>query len=276
MNHTSHARLSVSTWSLHRSLGKPPFYGPQSEAGQLANPTAERAFSLLELPAQIAAHGIQTLEICHFHLPSDAPEYYQQIRSAIEAAGVELWSLLIDDGDITHPQYGERDMAWIQGWIDVAAQLGARNTRIIAGKQEPNEQTLALSHDRLAQLASYASKRGVRAMTENWLNLTPDAKSVCYLIERLDGQIGLCADFGNWRGANKYDELAQILPYADSCHTKAHFDAATGIDAADYRRCLELSSKAGFAGPYTLIYDGPNSDEFAGLKTEAAIVAKYM
>ena len=88
MNAKSQARLSVSTWSLHRSLGKPPFYGPTSEKGQLANPTAEHAFSLLELPVQIAARGINTLEICHFHMPSDAPEYYLQLRAAIDAVGV--------------------------------------------------------------------------------------------------------------------------------------------------------------------------------------------
>ena len=63
MNAKSQARLSVSTWSLHRSLGKPPFYGPTSEKGQLANPTAEHAFSLLELPVQIAARGINTLPL---------------------------------------------------------------------------------------------------------------------------------------------------------------------------------------------------------------------
>lgn len=276
MTSPSQARLSVSTWSLHRSLGKPPFYGPNSEGRQLANPTTDRAFSLLELPAQIAAHGINTLEICHFHLPNDASEYYLQLRAAIEAAGVEFWSLLIDDGDITHPQHAERNVAWIKGWIDVAGQIGAKNVRIVAGKQEPNPQTLAMSRDNLARLADYAQQRGVRAMTENWLNLTPDAASVNYLMENLDGAVGLCVDFGNWRGADKYEELAQIMPYGDSCHTKAHFDAATGIDADDYHRCLELSRNAGFAGPYTLIYDGPNADEFAGLGIEAEIVKQYM
>lgn len=29
-------------------------------------------------------------------------------------------------------------------------------------------------------------------------------------------------------------------------------------------------------GPYTLIYDGPNADEWAGLEAERAIVASYL
>ncbi len=272
-NHNT-ARLSVSTWSLHRSLGRPPFYGPGSAKEQVAAPSTAQTFSLLELPAKIVAQGIGTLEICHFHLPSDNPAYYQQVRAAIESAGVELWSLLIDDGDITHPQHAEHDMGWIKSWIDVAAQVGAKNVRVIAGKQEPNPQTLETSRRNLAQLSTYAHTQGVNVMTENWLNLTPDAASVRWLLDRLEGEVGLCADFGNWRADNKYAELAQIFPYADSCHSKAHFNA-NGIDADDYRRCLDLCRSSGFAGPHTLIYDGPSDDEFAGLRLEAEIVTGY-
>jgi len=62
------ARLSVSTWSLHRTLGKPRPYGPGGEPGVAAG-----GVPLLELPAQVAAAGIGTMEICHFHLPSRDP-----------------------------------------------------------------------------------------------------------------------------------------------------------------------------------------------------------
>ena len=33
---------------------------------------------------------------------------------ALQDADVELFSLLIDEGDITHPSNAERDMAWIE------------------------------------------------------------------------------------------------------------------------------------------------------------------
>ncbi|MCX6048619.1 MAG: sugar phosphate isomerase/epimerase, partial [Chloroflexi bacterium] len=56
------ARLSVSTWSLHRALGRPKIYGPETSEQQNATPTSTPAFTLLELPARIAAAGIHTLE----------------------------------------------------------------------------------------------------------------------------------------------------------------------------------------------------------------------
>jgi sugar phosphate isomerase/epimerase len=65
--------------------------------------------SLLELPARLAEFGVHTLEVCHFHLPSRDAQYLAALRGAMEAANVELWSLLIDDGDLSHAENGARD-----------------------------------------------------------------------------------------------------------------------------------------------------------------------
>lgn len=270
------ARLAVSTWSLHRSLGKPPFSGPESAVDQTTAPTTPPAFSLLELPAQIAGQGIHTLEICHFHLPSRDPAYLRQLRSAIEDAGVELWQLLIDAGDVTDPVHAERDIAWIKGWLDVAAQLGASRARVIAGKAAPTSATLRQSQQALHQLADYAHSRGVRVLTENFHSLTSIPEAVLTLLDGLDGKVGLLADFGNWKGPSKYSDLAQIFPRAECYHAKCHFSAPGEMDRDDYVHCLALTRQLGGVGPYSLIYDGPGNDEFAGLRLEREIVTNYL
>lgn len=274
-NHTIQgARLSVSTWSLHRALGRPAFYGPDDD--QIPSETHQRgAFSLLELPERIATFGISTLEICHFHLPSRDPGYLAELRGAIDDAGVELWSLLVDAGDVTDPIHGARDAAWITGWIDTTARLGARRMRVIAGKADATPATLARSREALAALATDARNHGIRLMTENWFGLLARPQTVLQLLDALDGQVGLCFDFGNWSGATKYDDLAMIAPRAESCHAKAHF-ASGSIDAADYTRCYEITHSAGFSGPYTLIYDGPDDNEWNGLTSERAIAQNYL
>src|SRR5947209_5352735 len=96
-------RLSVSTWSLNRTLGQPQFYGVDNQHNIPVDTHNKGVLSLLELPAHIARFGISTLEICHFHLPSLDKGYLAELRGALAAAHVELFSLLIDDGDITHP-----------------------------------------------------------------------------------------------------------------------------------------------------------------------------
>lgn len=265
-------RFAVSTWSLHRTLGRPPITGPDQHTPWHVGP---EALSLLALPAKLAAFGINKIEICHFHLPSRDAAYLAQLRTALDDAGVTLWQLLIDGGDLTHPQHAARDQAWIQEWIDVAATLGATRARVSGGKAAPTAQSLATSRAALAQLAAYAAARNVRLMTENWQNLLSTPEAVLTVLAGLD-EVGLLADFGNWSGPNKYTDLAMILPRAESAHAKAHFDGPGSMDRADYEQCLALCQQSNFSGPYSLIYDGPDGDEWAGLQLEKTVVGAYL
>jgi Xylose isomerase-like TIM barrel len=270
-------RLSTSSWSRHRALGKTYPDAPGREVPRLAQSTyGEGDTALLALPARLAALGIRTLEICHFHIANTEPGYLAELRGALDAAGVELFSLLIDAGDITDPVHHARDVAWVGAWIGVAGRLGARCARVIAGKTEPSAETLALSAAGLRQLVARAEDSGVRVMTENWFALLARPAEVHTLLDRLEGSVGLCVDFGNWRGPTKYDDLQAIMPRGESCHAKAHFSPAGILDTDDYRRCLDLTRAASFAGPYTLIYDGPNNDEWSGLKAEMEEVRGFV
>ncbi|MBZ0291609.1 MAG: sugar phosphate isomerase/epimerase, partial [Anaerolineae bacterium] len=173
-------------------------------------------------------------------------------------------------------EHGERDLAWIGEWIDIAGQLGAKRARVIAGKAEPSEAALEKSMAGLAQLATRAESQGVRLMTENWFSLLSTPDYVRRLLRGLDKRVGLCADFGNWRGEDKYEKLAQIFHFAESCHAKCSFTSPFQPDRDDYTRCLELSRAAEFDGPYTLIYDGPEDDEWAGIGIEIDMVEPYL
>jgi Xylose isomerase-like TIM barrel len=269
-------RLSVSTWSLHRTLGQPDIYGV--DAG-FHIPTATHgrgALSLLELPAQLAPFGIHTLELCHFHLPSLDPGYLAELHSELHAAQIELFSLLIDDGDIVHATHADRDLAWVRRWIEITGTLGARCTRVIAGKSAPTPENLTKSIQALQHLATLTEEAGIRLMTENWFGLLSTPAAIHTVFQHLEGRVGLCLDFGNWTGPNKYHDLRAIAVYAESCHAKAHFSDLNELDTTDYTQCLEITAAANFAGPSTLIYSGPDDDEWAGLAREMQMVQPYL
>lgn len=229
-------RLAISTWTLHRQL-----------QGNL---------TLLDLPTQIAQRGISALEICHFHLPSTTPAYLAELRQACQVAGVEVYSILIDTGDITAPDPTQRavDLETIRGWIDVAAELGAGRVRVVAGMQAPTPEVIQRSVDNLRELASYAEQRGVKTITENWHATSLDPQALRTILDQCAGAVGLCADIGNAEGPAKYATLAQLLPYASSLHFKARYTPAEEIEATDFARCLELILAADFQGIVTLIY----------------------
>lgn len=268
----NHRRLSVSTWSLHHALGDMPITGPADAAN---SPASSGTLSLLDLPRETVGHGISTLEICHFHLPSTDEDYLARMRASLEENKVELWSLLIDGGDL-NGAHAERDHVWIADWFAVAKDLGARNVRVIAGQGKPNEQNLAKSVAMLKELSDYAKRCGVQLMTENWFDTVATPDAVHHVLERLDGTMNLCLDFGNWDDrADKYADLASIAPLATSCHARADFKAPDKLDEADFRRCLELTVEAGFHGPYTLIPSGAKGDEWAAIDIAASVARLF-
>lgn len=264
-------RVSVSTWALHGALGLTYWDRPAEPIKQRAETYGPGTVALLDVPARLAGMGIHTLELCHFQIPTRDAAYLNDLRAALDAANVQLFSLLIDDGDITHPEHGKRDLDWIAGWIDTAGALGAERARVIAGRQDPTAETLERSRAGLWALAECARTQNVRVMTENWFGLLPRPEPVHALLDSLNGAVGLCLDFGNWSGPTKYADLAAIAPRAESCHAKAHFTGPNAIDREDYGRCLDLTRSAGFDGPYTLVDGGPG-DEWEGLALQRDIL----
>lgn len=251
-------RLALTSWSLHRSL----------EGG---------ALSLLELPGRAREAGIGTLEICHFHVPSTDASYLKQLREALDAANVELFSILIDTGDIANADLERRgaDMQLIAGWMDVAAQLGAKAVRVVAGDGSPDDAAaLERSESGLRELAAYGSERGLRVLTENFRSLASTAANCNHLLDALDGAVGLCADIGNFPAASRVGQFTAVVERAESVHTKSKYDEAGGILGDDLRLCLEASVAANFDGPYTLVYDLPG-DSWAGIAQLKAAVEPY-
>jgi sugar phosphate isomerase/epimerase len=266
-------RLSVSSWALHSLIGTTYPGRPGDPSAHFIAPQAG-SLDLLDVPAALAQRGITTMEVCHFHLPPDDLEYHGRFKAALEDAGVELWNLLIDDGDITHPEHGKRDSVWVLQWMDIAASLGARCVRVIAGKQEPTEENIQVSSQRLIGLTIDAYLRGLHLMTENWYSITSRPEPVQQIVGAANGALGLCLDFGNWSGETKYADLAAIAPLATSSHAKCNF--INGVpDTEDFRRCLHILRDVKYQGPFTLVYGEPG-DIWNSIETQQDIITEML
>lgn len=261
-------RIAVSTWSLHRLLGSTYPHDLSTDAvGEMEETYGEGSESLLGLPSVLHNHGYGRLEIVSFHLRSRDPVYLAELRNQLEVSNVTLQTLLIDAGDMTDPVNGARDTRWIAGWLETAQLLGAENARIIAGKQAPTPETMARSVAGFKELLAVNAGSSLRLVTENWFELLSSPAAVHELLDRLEGQVGLLADFGNWRGPDKYEALASIFPRAELCHAKANF-GEDGLDELDYGDCVGVAETAGYTGPYTLIFDAEHPSEWTGLSEE--------
>jgi sugar phosphate isomerase/epimerase len=270
-------QFAVSSWSLHRALGLTHANGPgTAEPWQTENTFGAPAFSLHELPRELAKHGYFRAELCHFHIASFDPEYLASLKAAFAAAGVTIQTLLIDDGDLSNPETYERDLAWIKRWIKAAGLLGAQNARVIAGKQPPFSEALGLAIEGLRQCAVAGREAGVRIVTENWFDLLATPKEVNHVLDALNGEVGFLADTGNWRGPTKYTDLEAIFARAELCHAKAYFTApSSALEVHDFGHSIDAASRAGYAGPFTLIFDS-EGDEWAGLEAERRFITERL
>jgi sugar phosphate isomerase/epimerase len=267
-------RIAVSTWSLHRLLGTTYPHDLTTDAiGAVEETYGPVGESLLDLPAVLHNHGYHRMELVSFHLPTLDPTYIGELRSQLKGSRVVLQTLLIDAGDITDPEHGTRDTAWIARWIETANELGAENARIIAGKQKPTREALDRSVEGLKALADGNAGSSVRLVTENWFDLLNAPEHVAYVLDQLAGRIGLLGDFGNWQGSEKYADLAAIFGRADLCHAKASFIEGD-LDADDYGKCVDLAEAAGYTGPYTLIFDSETPSEWYGLGIERDFITQ--
>ncbi|WDR06745.1 TIM barrel protein [Devosia rhodophyticola] len=269
-------RIAISTWSLHRMMGTTYPHDLDSLAITSAQETyGEVNESLLDIPSAIANHGINRLEICSFHLPSRDPVYLGELRDALARVDVQLQTLLIEAGDISDAATSQRDTDWIAHWVETANILGAKHARVIAGKQKPSLEALDLSAKALASLADRNAGGTTRLVVENWFDLLPKPAQVNDLLDRLDGRVGLNADFGNWSGPNKYADLSAIFGRAELCHAKASFKDGQ-MDEGDYAQCLSAAEEAGYAGPYTLIFDAETPSEWDGIAIEKTFVEEQL
>ena len=188
-------RFAVSSWSLDGLLGS--------------------GTPLLEIPGLLRQFGIFSLEICHFHLPATDSAYLETLRQRLEAAKIELFSILIDAGNIasSDPVQLETDTAFIEHWMGIASSLGANRVRIDAGLEPPSPEVIVQSANQLRAFAQSAALSGLQVSTENWHTTSQNPDALLEILKRCDGTVGLCADTGNAEATtDKYQTLALLFP----------------------------------------------------------------
>jgi sugar phosphate isomerase/epimerase len=222
------------------------------------------------MPARIAQAGFHTVEICHFHISDTSPAYLAQLKTNAQAAGVEIFSILIDAYDISQVD-NSSDIAHVKAWLDVAGALGASHARVIAGEAAPTDaDALQRAIAALKELQGYGARNGVRVITENFKALASTPANWLTIHDALG--YGGCADIGNFVAPTRVSDFAQVASRAASIHVKASYDERGMILPAEVQACLAAARQHHFAGPTTIVYDRPG-ERWAGIETLRAVVA---
>ena len=257
-------RIALSTASVHlaEALGRPR-YELAADGKQVIQTAGEASpmLELLDVPSTLAAHSINTLDLCIQHIPNIDSGYLAELRAALTDAKVELYQVLIDLGNVASldPQERDADLAMTKRWMEIAAELGAGGVRYVPGDSEPTSETIRLSAEAFRELADHAAQCGIKPATENYKAMNHRAETLLEILDRAERDYGLIADFGNASGPDKYSILAQLLPRATSIHAWAEYDDAGTLNRDEFRQCLTMARDSRFAGPIMLLGGQPSA-----------------
>lgn len=251
----------VNSWSFGREMGPLQLIEWDEDDGKhvvQTEGTDPARMTLSELIARLGERGYRGVELAYVHLRDMSEEGLRRLRDVAGRAGVELTSLLLDFGDPSSAdearRSAERDL--YRRWIRAAELAGFRRVRIGAGRASPeDEAAFDRAADMLRELADFAERDGIRLVTENLGRLLSRSDRVLKMLRACGGRVGLTADFGNFK-TEKYRQLEDILPQAETIHAKASEGAGGQLDSTDFRKCAELARKTGFRGPFSLTYLG--------------------
>ncbi len=243
------------------------YWGPQGPQQH-----TETTLPLLELPKALKDHGYSTMQLCHFHLPSRDPAYAEQFKAALGEAGVQLLTVLIDDGDPSDAATGESSAEWMVSWVQTAARLGATRARVIAGRRAYTEDNMSTVVRNLRTVAEQAVQAGIRLETENWHPLLMTPAAVFELLDLLSRRIGLCVDFANWPRTTALQKLPFIMWRAETVHAKFEFLTPTQLDEEFGAACLQICKNAGYKGPMVLVNGGMGGDPWEALDLQRRFI----
>jgi sugar phosphate isomerase/epimerase len=293
-------QLSVSSYSFRQQLGpvKLMFRGPDGKKAPFVwGEPPPQAMTLLELPALVRERlGLSAVEICQFHVSDASPAYVDRLKDALTSADVALVNMPIDVGNISdvNPAYREEDLAEIEGWMQVAATLGAHMVRVNASMpMAPEAAPIEVTIDSYRRLARAAELLGLQLLIENHGGITKDPEVIVQIVEAVgQPRLKTLVDIGNFEplmSANLaefqgkprpavdptpvYAAIARIAPYAGLVHAKTRaFDSSGKSTDLDVVRALRVVRDAGFTGPISIEYEGSVGDPWENsLRTKALV-----
>ena len=226
--------------------------------------TKAASHSLLELPAEMAAHGYNCYDLSMLLLPSIDRGYLAEVRAAFEGSKVEIFQLLIDTGEVGSPDPDERQagIEHTKFFIEVAAQLGASGVRYVPGDSPATSENMPATAAAFRELYDFAESYGLKVATENYRVFTTDADSLLQLVELSERDYGWIVDTGNPKGPGKYDGLTKLYPGATSMHAWALPNDDGSPDWEEFRRCMAMAREGDFDGP-VMLHGAYGMDSFA-------------
>ena len=228
-------------------------------------------------------HDISAIELVNQFFMDKATDqkYLQEFRRRAEGEGVSINLIMCDDeGDLgdVDPAKRRQAVANHHKWADAAKYLGCYCIRVNAetggvGTFEEQQKRVA---EGLRQLTEYCAGLGLDCIVENHGGLASNGKWLAGVMKLIDHpRVGTLPDFGNWTEYDRYQGVAEMMPFAKAVSAKTYdFDAQGNCIETDYRRMMKIVLAGGYHGHLGIEYEGEKIPEADGVRLTKVLLER--
>lgn len=255
--------ISLAEWSLHRALQK----------GTLDH---------LDFPKTAKEdYGIDAVEYVNsfFKKKSDAA-YNRELLKRCQDLGVKSVLIMCDgEGALGDPDAAARARAVEnhRKWLEAAKTLGCHSIRVNAQSKGTYDEQQKLAADGLRKLCEMGETYGLNVIVENHGGLSSHGDWLAGVMRRVDhARVGTLPDFGNFYEYDRYQGVADMMPFARGVSAKSHdFDDATGEEKGiDYHRMMKIVLNAGYHARLGIEYEGDRLSEPEGIRATKRLLER--
>jgi len=256
-------KISLAQWSLHREL---------------------QAKTLDHLDFAMVTRkefGIEAVEYVNQFFKDKAEDaaYLAEMNRRAKDLGVYQHLIMIDgEGRLGDPDAAKRTQAVESHykWVTAAKTLGCATVRVNAASAGTFEEQMALAADGLRRLCEFAAPHAINVVVENHGGLSSNGDWLAGVMRRVNHpKCGTLPDFGNFYEYDRYQGLADLMPYAKAVSAKTHdFDGQGEETTKNYWRLMRTVLDAGYHSWVGIEYEGTRLAEREGIAASLRLLQR--
>jgi len=256
-------KISLAQWSLHRAI-------------------VAKELDHLEF-ARVARKdfGIEAIEYVNVFFKDKAkdPAYLAEMNRRAADQGVYQHLIMCDgEGKLGDPDEKARMQAVEnhRKWLEAAKALGCITIRVNAASAGSFEEQQKLAADGLRRLTELGAALELNVIVENHGELSSNGKWLAGVMKLVNHpRCGTLPDFGNFYDYDRYQGVAEMMPFAKAVSAKSHdFDARGEETTKDYHRLMKIVVDAGYHSWVGIEYEGDRLSEHEGIAATLRLLCR--
>jgi sugar phosphate isomerase/epimerase len=256
-------KISLAQWSLHREL-------------------QAKALDHLDF-AKVTrtVFGIDAVEYVNSFFKDKASDaaYLAEMNRRASDHGIYQHLIMCDgEGRIGDPDQAKRAQAVENHykWVTAAKTLGCATIRVNAASEGTFDEQMALAADGLRRLCEFSDPHGINVVVENHGGLSSHGDWLAGVMRKVShARCGTLPDFGNFYEYDRYQGVAELMPFAKAVSAKTHdFDEKGDETTKDYRRLMRSVLAAGYRSWVGIEYEGQRLPEREGIAASLRLLQR--